>query len=58
MMEKFFICMVMLLFVGAKPIEEKPLEKTWSSEFRKFQSVGELKNDLIQLDSLCGKLSE
>ncbi len=57
-MEKIFICMVMLLFVGAKPIEEKPLEKKWSSEFRKFQSVSDLKNDLIQLDSLCGRLSE
>ncbi|MEI2274716.1 hypothetical protein OHD16_21395 [Sphingobacterium sp. ML3W] len=57
-MEKIFICMVTLLFIGAKPIEEKPLEKKWSSEFRKFQSVGDLKNDLIELDSLCGKLSE
>lgn len=58
MMEKIFICLVMLLFVGAKPIEEKPLEKKWSLEFRKVQSVGELKNDLVELDSLCGRLSE
>lgn len=53
-MEKILICFVMLLFVGAKPIPEKPVK--WNLKMHEMQSVDLLKNDLAELDSLCGKI--
>ena len=57
-MEKILICFVMLLFVGAKPIPEKPLSVQWNLKMHEMQGVDLLKNDLAELDSLCGQLEK
>jgi len=58
-MEKILMCLVMFLFLGAKPIEKQNVQIQWRHSLdKRTDAIISLKEDLIKLDSLCGKISE